>query len=622
MLANKKKISTALAALSLIALVACDTDEIKYPSNYTEKMIDKDITDNNNSKVPTAQDTLKQYYQSLTNDDTVYEKTANKVLTILADNVHGITSTSKDYKGGNPCYAVTNDTVKNTSVADSYKPETYKTSGTDNLKNRAKDTMLSTAKGGSYKKDNMWSEAKYAEYLKQNYYYLDTVNTSNDVLANKLVTPTMTYEEAYNLSVEGNNSAAYDKYMETELFDDNKINYLTTEYIIQKTPSSIGNANARKVQVVGIVDRSDETGDAIKLLTAYVNTYILGSNESLRDPDFSVLSRLWKGITVESLTELSPVECELEDFTFTDGGHFILKIDSSWSDIEKAELTKYFARYGVTFADDGTINIASGSPVMTYAETKWFNDNNLDVTETLMGSILSDKEKIDDGLSNWHKIDSSLESTYTGSYTYDLATGYRNAIDELVTRDLTTSGTYLKSSGISSLPSGLTDRIFSTKVTSEKDKVDSMKKDITDGKSLSHKEDLTCYAKDNYRYMTVADTITSNDVSSILYYDSSSKTYYITRILDVVDTNALSSESNSIYDTEEKKNQIKWEVAYQLSTTGSYKTDSAVYWFSRMDFSYSDEDFLEYMKSNYKDVFKTENPYASETKISLKNFIA
>ena len=66
-----------------------------------------------------------------------------------------------------------------------------------------------------------------------------------------------------------------------------------------------------------------------------------------------------------------------------------------------------------------------------------------------------------------------------------------------------------------------------------------------------------------------------------------------------------------------KKEQIAREVAYTMSTTGSYKTNSIVYWLSRTDIKYSDEDFLEYMKSNYKDVFKSDNPYASEDKIVL-----
>ena len=278
-----------------------------------------------------------------------------------------------------------------------------------------------------------------------------------------------------------------------------------------------------------------------------------------------------------------------------------------------------FKRYGVTVSEDGTIaedGISATSPVIRKDEYEWLKSKNLDTEANLTGKLLDDQEKIAQAQDNWHKIDSSLEDTYTGSHTYSLSEGFRNSLDDIATRNLVTDGLYLKSSGISSLPSGLTDRIFSTKVTSNKDDVKSMKDSVTAGK-FSSKSDLTCYAPDGYRYMTVADTITSNDVDSILYYDASSKTYYITRILDVVDNNAINGGDSSIYDTKDKLNQIKWEVAYALSTTGSYKTDSSVYWLSRMDWSFSDEAFLEYMKTNYKDIFKTENPYSDLAKFDL-----
>ena len=123
------------------------------------------------------------------------------------------------------------------------------------------------------------------------------------------------------------------------------------------------------------------------------------------------------------------------------------------------------------------------------------------------------------------------------------------------------------------------------------------------------KKDISLYGKDGYRYLTVADSSTGTN-DDIIYYDASSKTYYLTRLLDVVDTSSLAlNSSTSVYDTAEKKEQIAREIAYVMSTAGSYKTNSAVYWFSRTKFKYSDEDFLEYMKTTYKDVFKSDNPY-------------
>ncbi len=604
MLNKKRKFASVLAALSLFALVGCDTDEIKYPSNYTDKIYNNDF-DKDAQDPKTAQDTLKQYYQSLTNDDAIYEKTVKKLLTILSDNVHNFDSSSQT---GTSTYSVLNDTLTKKSVADSYTADAYKVNGEDNLLTRAKDTMVSTARSGSYKKDNLWDERSYAKYLEQNYYYLSddyALSKDKSALKNSIVTPTMEFDDVYSKV----NEKAYTKYMTSELYDDQKINYLTAEYILDKTPASIGNANARKVQVISIADRSDEPGDAKQILDKYVEDYIIDPKEGCKDDDFSVLSKLWKGITVSSLAEILDNDIVInDDFTYS--------FDTEVDDDRKTEIKAFYSRYLVTLKDDGKIEVASQSPVLNQKQTEWLKDVTGDCKSTLTGKILDDKKKIDDGLDNWHKLDTSLESTYTGSYTYDLEKGYRNAIDEIATRDLITDGVYLKSSGISALPSGLTDRIFSTRVTSSKDKIDAMKADGLQNGLTKNKQDLTVYAKDGYRYMTVSDTLSTDSTSSILYYDASSKTYYITRILDVVDTNAVTS-GDTIYDTDAKMNQIKAEVAYAMSTTGSYKTDSAVYWLSRIDFTYSDEAFLEYIKSNYKDVFKTENPYSSEAKFDL-----
>lgn len=619
MLRNKKKLTTALAALSLLALVACDTDEIKYPEDYTHKLPISDFYQlPENQVAKTAQDTLKQYYQSLTNNDAIYEKTLSKIFEILADHVHNIDTEGTD---GSEVYHVVNDFNKK-SVADGVLPNLASDKNA-NLQTRAEDTMLSTAKGGSYKKNNMWDEAKYAKYLNENYYYLSNVEytdgnpslkfTLQDKdLKNQLVFNNMTYSDVYSLD-NATQKKGYQEYMENELFHDNKINYLTSEYIIKKSPNSIANSNARKVQVVSIADRSDEPGDAKKLLDAYVEKYILHKDGSTaNDDDFSVLSRLWKGITLNSIASLyDPTNVSIsENYT---------KVEFD-ADADTDEAKDFFARYGVTVADDGAVDISPKSPVIRKSEIEWLKANKIDIEANLTGKILDDQDKIAQAEDNWHKIDSSLEDTYTGSHTYSLSEGFRNSLDDIATRNLVTDGLYLKSSGISSLPSGLTDRIFSTKVTSNKSDVTSMKDSIkSKSGQFSTKADLTCYAPDGYRYMTVADTITSNDVDSILYYDSSSKTYYITRILDVVDNNAINGGNSSIYSGE-TLNQIKWEVAYALSTTGSYKTDSSVYWLSRMDWSYSDEAFLEYMKTNYKDVFKTENPYDSESKFDFKKW--
>ena len=565
MLKSKKIKSLGLLAVSVLALVGCDNDEVKYPTNYKDPIFGNSVNGLDEYDQNVVGNDFKHYYQSASSSSEIYQKAVNQVLLDVSKIAHGYTKDAV----GTDVTAISKDYYKG-SVADG-DIATIKSSMTDsNLDYRAKDSMTTTAKGGSYSKDNLFYENKYAKYLNETYYYLN-FNLSEVSDQGKLLTPFLQYSDIFS------NNANYQTYMQKELQDDMRINYLTAEYIYQKSYASIGNSNARKVQIISLTDRSDEPGAAKKLLNAYINDYVMGDK---KDEDFSVLSRLWKGLTQDAAT-----------------------------DVLESETNK--SRYGSEI-------------VLSADEEQWLRDNdilpsdkNQDATSsgTLVGMVLADKKKLETGRDNFHQVDTSLESTYTGSYAYDYKTGIRKAIDDIATKNLVTEGIYLSSSGISSIPSDLSSRIFSPKISTEKSTIELMKKDAEEGKDV--RRDITVYGKDGFRYLTTSDTI-SGTHDNLFYYDASSKTYYLTRILDVVSASALSTtNTSSIYDTAEKKEQIAREVAYTMSTTGSYKTNSIVYWLSRTDIKYSDEDFLEYMKSNYKDVFKSDNPYASEDKIVL-----
>ena len=547
MLKSKKIKNLALLALASFALVGCD-DEVKLPTNYEDPIYDvSNIVDNGN-KVPVIGNDYEHYYNAVTSSNDVYAKAANQILLDISKVAHGYGDSAVS---NHDVTSVVADTYEG-SVSDSY--DKVASVSKDNLAERAKKSMVTTAKGGSYSKDNLFYERKYARYLSDSYYYLD-INLDEVSNTGKFLTAENDYEDIFDTTKE-----FYNQYMQEELYDDMRINYLTAEYIYTKSPASIGNSNARNVQIIGLTDRTDKPGAAKKLLDAYIKDYIKGEK---KDPDFYVLSRLWKGITAETAN----------------------KIDAD--------------RYGAEI-------------ILTADEEQWLRNNGVlpsdkkfdaVTSDTLTGKVLSDIEKLEAGKDDYNRLDATLESTYTGSYTYDINTGIRKAIDEIAKSNLITKGIYLSSSGISSIPSDLSSRIFSPKLTTNKNDIAAMKE------NPGTKKDISLYGNDGYRYLTIADTLTGTN-DDIIYYDADSKTYYLTRILDVVNTSALSSTSTTtVYDTAEKKEQISREVAYAMSTTGSYKTNAAVYWLSRTKINYSDDDFLEYMKSTYKDVFKADNPY-------------
>lgn len=563
---KKNKFAVLLSAVSILSLASCSSDPVKLPDDYSDNLF-PDIPGNS-----VVQDTKEDYYNNLTDSDKVYENTVNQILLALSDIAH-------DNKGGTDGSSVVNviNDDYDGSVADGTIPEA---STADNLLNRAEQSLVDIAGNGTYEKDNLFRERLYVDSLLRNLTLTeDPLNGDNP--AGVLVTPGMEFDDIF-----AGDKNIYHQYMEDNLYDDMRINYLVTEYIYKKSYASIGNTNARKVEIIGLTDREDRPGAAKNLLDAYVNDYVFGEHASSPDAGFKVLSKLWKGITSDVVSQLT------------------LSDENRYKNVELSE-----------------------------EETTWLADNHLlsaanpDTTYhynyTLSGKVMDDKDKLDAGRDDMNLLDTSLESTYTGSYTYDYNTGVRMAIDDIATANYVTDGIYLQSDGVSGLPDSINTRVFSTNYDIDEGHIKEMKDNPG-----TIKYDITTYGNDGYRYLTVPNTVASSGSSDhvtpddIIFYDKDSRTYYLVRILDVVNTQSMSTNENSTYNSiysndAAKREQIAREVAYTMSTTGSYKTEAVVYWLSRTNINYSDEDFLEYMKTNYPELFRTDSPYADEPKITL-----
>ena len=567
---SKKLKLLPLAVLSMLTLTGCSTEYNRYPVDFDDPLYGEVSNVDENDEV--YGNKRQDYYDTVMTSDTVYSKAVTDILTTVAERAH-------DWDGnkGTSVASVINDTSKAVSAYSAMLDTgSVSTENNDNLLNRAKESMMSNATNDSYIVDNEFIERKFVTYLNQQFEKLpdgaiDKVNQDG-----KFVTSEMTFDDVFTPGI-------YDEYMKDNLYDDNLINYLTTEYIYNKSFSSIGNTNARKVQIAAITDRSDAPGSAKRLLDAYIRDYVDGDKE---DPYFEVLSRLWKGITESDLWRL-----------VGEGVN-----ESNATADQKKEFESLKERYN--------------NLVLSADEVQWLQENNIisddeTVQNTLAGKVFSDQVDLEESYENYYTIDSTLENQYTGSYAYDYRTGIRMAYDDIAQQDFVTDGVHLASDGLSSLPDKLKERVFLNQYAYTKEDLDKLAKGET--------VDITRIAKDGNRYLTFPGT--ADDSTSILYYDTSSKTYYLVRILDVI-TNTSMSQSGSIYNqegNEAKKEQIAREVAYAMSTTGTYKSDATIYWLRRTNIDYSDEDFLEYMKSNYQDLFRTESSFDDddEPKITL-----
>lgn len=599
MFKTKKFTLLSLLAFSVLALTGCDTEYNYYPEDYddplfpeADKVDDETLFGNTN----------KDYYDSVLTSDTVYANTVTEILKDIAEVAHDYT---EEHRGTNVSEVI-NDTALNvsyTSVMNTTDMTSYaEGEAKDNLRRRAEDSMVSNATNDSYVIDNEFYERKFTTYLESQMEITlsDEQRQAIKEKGGQFILPDMTFDDIFTEGV-------YDAYMEKNLYDDNLISYLTAEYIYTKNFNAIGNTNARKVQIAAITDRSDAPGSARNFLNAYLRDYVYTSGNV--DEDFSTLSRLWKGITKGDIWRLVGVDVSYDaDFSNYDA----LPDGVLENSPEAVRFNEYLERYG--------------DLVLTKEDVLWLRNNGLisangSTQNTLAGKVYSDQVKLENSLENYYTIDTDLESQYTGSNSYDYRTGVEMAYDDIAQRNFITDGVQLASDGLSGLPDTLKSRIFQTRYAYNKDDIEEMRAaglgegDYEPNTNLGL--DITQYCADGNRYLTFPGT--ASDASSLLYYDSSSTTYYLVRILDVVTNSSLGEGNDSVYDEAGKREQIAREVAYAMANTGTYKNDATIYWLRRTEIDYSDEDFLEYMKSNYQDLFRTSSSNDGDATIVLED---
>ena len=182
---------------------------------------------------------------------------------------------------------------------------------------------------------------------------------------------------------------------------------------------------------------------------------------------------------------------------------------------------------------------------------------------------------------------------------------------------------FLISSSVNGIPTTLKNNIFSVNLALDKATVDKMKnKQDKDGNAVDDYQSIdgvSIFQADGNRYLINNGSVSSDD-NQIIYYDSESKSYFLVRILDGVSNTALNMNSTtSMYETKEVKEQIAREVAFELASDDTYKKEATIYYLRRSNIEFSDDDFLEYLKSNYKDLFKASSNYDDEPKLAFNN---
>lgn len=336
----------------------------------------------------------------------------------------------------------------------------------------------------------------------------------------------------------------YDSYITESVVPSIIRNKLTAQYIYNKRYSSILNADMRNVDIVALTDISNNKGAAVALINAYMQRLSSQGviDQTYTDHPLKELAKLWKGIGGYSDKATTGKNHEYADYYLA----------NEFSDSEEK---------------------------LSADEIAFLNDNKL---SNLYDEILDNLDRID--LANPLITDSTLQSTYTGSGEYGLKEGTKRQIDALRKKDILTTGIYQKSdSDVSSLPSVVLDQLFNSNM------------------------DNTTIEINGYTFVTPA---AAASISDVAIYDQSSDTYYVVMInggdKGIYNSSYLGSSTENASAGHEEQKAAAMDVAYNLVSSSTYKTDATVYWLQRYfgkDFTVNNETFHTYLKGSYPDLF-------------------
>lgn len=341
-----------------------------------------------------------------------------------------------------------------------------------------------------------------------------------------LITPESKFDDLFK--------ADYSDYIERNIYPDLLKELLTSVYLYENAYTSLGRAYGRDVKYIKLDAISTHKDSVPVLVNSYLKAFAEGSKSAgtfipTDDFDLESLAKIYKGVNTTQ---------KEKDFATNNDV-------TTREDVLNEELEK----------------------VGTY-------DSSIDDYIIHTDASLRDDD---------------LVSTYTGSYTYTVGHGKTLKERELAALDIVVDdGLVIKSGGVSSLPSDMRDRLFSSAVASNLKTI----KNETENKSvqiLVPKLTQNISPEDDDYYL-----------NQYAYYDSSSSAYYIIIVDDYYNTTLLKDGKGDNVNEATKDKAL--EIARLLSSTSSNQKDAIVYYLKQYQPAFGDQKFYDYIKDTYPDV--------------------
>ena len=607
----------AIALLSAFALTACDDDIIAKPTGYDDNspVVNIDgfngtVFNNNFTDIydsirdgSLASDVLNQllYQYSVSVFGNYNAVTASKITdnkfgeTTLKAAVAGLTLDEK----GNPTAG--NDVAKafikahsaywtknkdgKRVLGDDADPDLSEYARLNNkwktIEKRIAEKMYAQISGGTYSERNVFEEERFlralAVSIENNVAALnDTTPVFKGVLTSEVEDYDVFNEKSTNINGDEDfilhrenyqSNAALDQtetadqdatYVEDKLIPDIYRQLLVEQYILDESYDTLGRTSARNISVLAISKNSNYSKGAVNLMNTFVNTKIFDDarTDDITLDTFKTVSNAWVGAFMNEADYASSEEYALMN----------------------AAVPEYLV--------SGTNPYFQG---------------------TAYGDMMEEIEKI-----NANPALSENESSYTGSNAYTVEVGKEIKTRELLLKDFTSTGWYVKSIGVSSLPDTIKNQLFDINVANALNGEECVEYsyDATEGwktnETNENRESLINVVgkvKDQY-FLRNTTRIKGNPVESDILFENDG-TYYIVLVEDAIrskNLNKANYEDATADELDTLETYIN-EIVQIVSDNDTYKTLSKKHWLEEMDLKFHDTKVYEYFKTNFPELF-------------------
>ena len=629
---NKVIKFAAIALLSAFALTACNDDIIAKPTGYGDDSPVVTIKDDNGNAVKVYNNNFDDIYDGIRSgslasdvlDTLLYQYSMsvfgnyNKVTAATVTNnpygevtlkqaVAGLTQTGGVYSGSQ----ATKDFIKAHSaywnkdkngkrVKDDFKTELAEDADPEQaeyarleskwntIEKRIAQKLYSQISGGTYSEENVFYELKFLRSLSSS--IENNVITISDAVKAQAFKGVLTAKvEDYDLfneeepekakteNLDGDldfilhrnfyqsnyklgDQEATDQdatYVEMHVIPDIYRQLLVEQYLLDESYDTLGRTSARHISVLAISKNTNYATTAYDLMKTFVNTTIFDNTRTtdVTLDTFKIASNAWIGA--------------------------------------------FMSKAGYDATDEYAL-LSAALPASYLAGTtnKYFKG-------TAYGDMMEEFEKI-----NANPKISENESTYTGSNTYTPEVGKTIKTRELELKDYTSTGWYIKSVGVSTLPESLKNQLFDINVANAlADKpcveytYDTTANEWKTNEDQANLINVVGKVKGQY-FLRNTSRVKDVPVQSDILFESDG-TYYIVLVEDAIRSINLSKSSYVDADAEtlEKLEGYINEIVQIVSNNDTYKNLSKKHWLEEMNLKYHDTEVYNYFKSNFPDLF-------------------